>query len=61
MKRRLRTKPAEALPKQPLVQKNLSIPKPDAARMKTLAERDGLTQAALVIRALDAYEALSEK
>jgi hypothetical protein len=59
LKRRLRTKPAKALPKLPLVQKNLSIPKDAAARMKALAERDGLTQAALVIQALDAYEALN--
>lgn len=61
LKRRLRIEPAEVLPKPPLVQKNLSIPKPDAARMKALAERDGLTQAALVVKALDAYEALNEK
>lgn len=39
------------------VQKNLSILEGDAARLKALAERDGLSQARLLSAALDAYEA----
>jgi len=39
------------------VQKNLSILEGDAARLRALAERDGLSQARLLSAALDAYEA----
>jgi hypothetical protein len=38
------------------VQKNLSILESDAARLKALALRDGVSQARLLARALDAYE-----
>jgi hypothetical protein len=38
------------------VQKNLSILESDAARLATLAKRDGLSQARLLTAALDAYE-----
>lgn len=38
------------------VQKNLSILEHDAARLKALAERDGISQARLLSAALDAYE-----
>lgn len=50
-----------AKPKTPRVQKNLSIPASDAIRLKALAERDGLSQAGLLIAALNAYEALHGK
>lgn len=43
------------------VQKNLSIPLTDAERLKALATRDNLSQAALLIAALNAYEALHGK
>lgn len=38
------------------VQKNLSILEGDAARLKSLSARDGLSQAQLLGQALDAYE-----
>lgn len=38
------------------VQKNLTILEIDAARIKVLAKRDGLSQARLLSAALDAYE-----
>lgn len=38
------------------VQKNLRILEKDAARMKALAMRDGLSQAGLLAAALKAYE-----
>ncbi|MBU1210176.1 MAG: hypothetical protein KJ587_02760 [Alphaproteobacteria bacterium] len=47
------------LPKPPpgkRVQKNLTILESDAARLKALAKRDGLSQARLLSAALDAYE-----
>lgn len=43
------------------VQKNLSIPAADAARLKALSQRDGISQAGLLIAALDAYETLHGK
>lgn len=38
------------------LQKNLSLPERDVLRMKTLSERDHISQARLIARALDAYE-----
>jgi len=61
LKRRLRVKPPRAASKQKVVQKNLSLPENEAARLKALSQRAGLSQAGLVIAALDAYEALNEK
>ncbi|WP_088343683.1 MULTISPECIES: hypothetical protein [Rhodomicrobium] len=56
-----RTVPAAAPAKPSRVQKNLSIPAADAERMKGLAARDNLSQAGLLVAALDAYEALHGK
>jgi len=39
------------------VQKNLRLPESAAARLATLAEAEGLSQAALVVKALEAYAA----
>lgn len=39
-------------------QKNLSLARSDIARLSRLAERDRLSQAKLIAKALDAYEAL---
>lgn len=63
LKRHLGTKPktAKAAPRAKRVQKNLSISPEDAARLKALARRDGLSQAELFIAALDAYESLKGK
>lgn len=61
LKRRLRIKPQVPASKQKLVQKNLSLPENDAARLKALSKRDGLTQAGVLIAALDAYETLYGK
>jgi hypothetical protein len=56
-----RSAPA-VVPAKPLrVQKNLSIPAADAERLKGLAARDNLSQAGLLVAALDAYEALHGK
>lgn len=38
------------------VQKNLTILETDAARLKALADRNGVSQARLLSEALDAYE-----
>lgn len=43
-------------PKEERVQKNLSILKRDADRLRRLARRDGHSQAVLLSLALDAYE-----
>jgi hypothetical protein len=56
-----RSVPAASPAKPSRVQKNLSIPAADAARMKALAARDNLSQAGLLLAALDAYEALHGK
>lgn len=56
-----RSAPA-AIPAKPLrVQKNLSIPAADAQRLERLSKRDNLSQAGLLLAALDAYEALHGK
>lgn len=51
----------ERSPRQPAaakrVQKNLSLIEGDVQRLQGLARRDGLSQARLIGRALDAYEA----
>lgn len=43
------------------VQKNLSLDQRDVVRLAGLAKRDRLSQARLIARALDAYEALHGK
>lgn len=50
-------KPVVAAETGKRVQKNLSILEGDAARLKALADRNGLSQARLLSAALDAYEA----
>lgn len=42
-------------------QKNLSLARSDITRLSRLAERDRLSQAKLIGKALDAYEALHGK
>lgn len=56
-----RSTPAAGPVKSSRVQKNLSIPAADADRLKGLAVRDNLSQAGLLLAALDAYEALHGK
>jgi len=56
LRKQLRITSPPPVPKQKLVQKNLSLPERDAVRLKRLSQRDGLTQAGLLIAALDAYE-----
>lgn len=56
-----RSAPAAVPAKPHRVQKNLSIPAADAQRLERLSKRDGLSQAGLLLAALDAYEALHGK
>ncbi len=61
VKKHLKAKPKKSLPSAPKekrVQKNLSLSQSDAERLKALAKREGLSQAALISAALDAYEKL---
>ncbi len=50
--------PKQQKPKQARVQKNLSILKTDADRLKALAKRENSSQAKLLSKALDAFEML---
>ena len=65
VKKHLKAKPEKKAlpsgPKEKRVQKNLSLTLSDAERLKTLAMRDGLSQAALISAALELYEKLSTK
>lgn len=47
----------ERRPRVARVQKNLSLTEADVRRLQGLARRDGLSQARLIGKALDAYEA----